>query len=45
LQCAAKPKRVLAVPENKLVTFEWSHGWTSFVAQPLALDSAYMIES
>lgn len=45
LQCAAKPKRVLAVPENQPVAFEWRNGWASFAAQPLVLDSAYMIES
>jgi hypothetical protein len=45
LRCAARPRRVLLAPENKAIPFEWSEGWTSFLAQPLVLDSAYMIES
>jgi hypothetical protein len=45
LRCDVRPKRVLVVPENKPIAFEWSNGQTSFVAQPLVLDSAYMIES
>jgi hypothetical protein len=45
LRCGARPKRVLLVPENKPIAFEWSNGQASFVAQPLAVDSAYMIES
>jgi Hypothetical glycosyl hydrolase 6/Beta-galactosidase trimerisation domain len=45
LRCAAKPKRVLLVPENKPVAFEWNNGWASFAAQPLLLDGVYWIES
>ena len=45
LRCDARPKRVLVVPENKLIALEWSNGQASFLAQALVLDSAYMIES
>jgi len=45
LRCGARPGRILLAPENKPIAFDWSDGWASFTAQPLLLDSAYMIES
>jgi hypothetical protein len=45
LRCGDKPKRVLLAPEKKPIAFDWRDGWASFTAQPLLLDSAYMIES
>ena len=44
LRYAARPKRVLLVPEKKTILFEWKDGWAAFQAQPLLVHGAYMIE-
>ena len=44
IRCAARPKRVLLVPEKKTIAFEWKDGWAGFQAQPLLVHGAYMIE-
>ena len=45
VRCATRPRRVTLVPESKAIAFEWNDGWASFNAQPLLIDSAYMIET
>jgi hypothetical protein len=44
LRCAARPKRVLLVPEEKPIACEWRDGWATFPAETLPLHGAYRIE-
>lgn len=44
-QSAAKPGKITLVPEKKSVAFTWKNRWAAFQAQPLAMQSVYMIES
>ena len=45
LRCGTRPRRVSLAPENKSIAFEWRDGWASFLAAPVTIDSAYMIET
>ncbi len=38
------PKRVVAVPENQTIPFDWRDNWLGFTANPLAIHSVYLIE-
>ena len=45
IKASRRPQQVVSAPEMKAMRFEFRDGWVSFEAAPLAVHSAYMIQS